>query len=167
MAYLKTVAVEKPYFGITSKIVLFAWTMVSGTLRLIVMVLYFTPSFGLFSILHHWRMEQIPFASKYRNQANKSGMIYLYNANITKDLWDEIDRYNYEDKIGIHYSAYTVFSMDQYFKFFWIILIVHLIINIIIKEMTSAHFRFENFLVKKVENTSIIILGKTVGIFWK
>ena len=150
MAYLKTIAVEKPYFGFTSTIVLLVWTMVSGTLRLIVMVLYFTPSFGLFSILHHWRKEQIPFASQYRDQINETGILYLYEANITKEQWDQIDRYDYENKRSIYYSAYTVFRLEQYFRYFWIFMMVHIIFNIIIKGITSPHFRFVNFVVEKI-----------------
>ena len=141
MAYLKTVGVEKPYFGITSKAVLFAWTMVSGTLRLIVMVLFFTPGFGLFSILHHWKKEQVSFAPKYENLINENGMIYLYGVNITKEQWAEIDRFDYENERGVHYAEYTVFSLDRYFFFFWILLMIHLVINIIIKGVTSVHFR--------------------------
>ena len=143
MAYLKTVAVEKPYFGIIAKSVLFVWIMVSGTLRIIVLVLYFTPSFGLFSSLHHWRKEQIPFASKYRDQVNKTGMLYLYKTNITKEQWDEIDRYDYDLETGPSYSEYTIYHLDQYFIFFWIILLVHIFINIVIKLALAQTFRFE------------------------
>ena len=142
MAYLKTVAVEKPYFGITSKIVLMVWTIVSAGLRLIVMVLYFTPSFGFFSILHHWKKEQIPFADQYRDQINKTGTLYLYKVNITKDQWDKLERYSIKEKKGPDYHAYTVFSLDWYFTFFWIILMIHISINIIMKLVISTHFRF-------------------------
>ena len=125
--------------------------MVSGTLRLMVILLYFTPSFGLFSTLGHWRMEQIPFAERYWNQIEKDGILYLYKVNITKEQWDEIDRYDYENKRAVQYTAYTVFRLDQYFRYFLILLMIHIVINIIIKGVTSPHFRFVNFVDKKTD----------------
>ena len=115
---------------------------VSGTLRIMTLVLYFVPGFGLFSILHHWRKEQIPFADQFRNLINTNGKLYLYKMNITKDQWNQIDRFNYEDKIGIPYPEYTVLPLDQYFIFFWILLIVHMSLNVIIKLAISSSFRF-------------------------
>ena len=52
-AYLKTVSIEKPHLPTTSKVVLFLWIMMSGTMRLMVILLYFTPAFGLLSTLGH------------------------------------------------------------------------------------------------------------------
>ena len=143
MAYLKTVAVEKPYFGLTSKFVLFTWIIVSATLRLMTLMLYFAPGFGLFSTLHHWRREQIPFAGQYRDQIQTNGTLYLYKMNITKDQWNAIDRYDYDDKKGVHYSEYTVVSLDWYFIYFWIIIMVHTSFNIVLKLAISLSFRFD------------------------
>ena len=143
MAYLKTVAVEKPYFGLTSKFVLFTWIIVSATLRLMTLMLYFAPGFGLFSTLHHWRREQIPFAGQYRDQIQTNGTLYLYKMNITKDQWNAIDRYDYDDKKGTHYSEYTVVSLDWYFIYFWIIIMVHTSFNIVLKLAISLSFRFD------------------------
>ena len=112
-------------------------------------MLYFTPSFGLFSILHHWEKEQIPFASKYRNQVNKTGILYLYKTNITKEQWYEIDRYDYDLETGPSYSEYTVYNLDQYFIFFWIILLVHIFINIVIKLALAKPFRFEKTMYRR------------------
>ena len=123
---------------------LFAWILVSGTLRIMSLIIYFAPGFGLFSTLHHWRKEQIPFAEQYMNQINANGTLYLYKANITKDQWNEIDRYDYYDNIGPHYSAYTVLALNRYFFFFWILLMVHTSFNVILKLTISRPFRFDS-----------------------
>ena len=159
-AYLKTVSIEKPYLPTTSKLVLFAWIIISGTLRLMVVVLFFTPAFGLFSTLSHWRMEQIPFAEQYRNQIETGGTLYLYQANITKEQWNKIDRWDYTNNVGPHYTLYTGFNLRQYFLYFWLILIVHVFINILVKIATSEHFRkncdsFLEMIVHGLENANM------------
>ena len=106
-----------------------------------VILLYFTPSFGLFSTLGHWRMEQTPFAEKYRNQIEKAGTLYLYKTNITKEQWNKIDRYNYNTDNGPHYSEYTGCSLTEYFLYFWVIMFIHVIMNMLIKAATSRPFR--------------------------
>ena len=45
-----------------SQISVLVWTVFSVTKRLLVLVMYFTPSLGLFSLLHHWQAESLPFA---------------------------------------------------------------------------------------------------------
>ena len=140
-AYLKTVSIEKPHLPTTSKVVLFLWIMLSGAMRLMVIVLYFTPSFGLFSTLGHWRMEQTPFAEQYRNQIEKNGTLYLYQTNITKEQWNEIDRWNNETNVGPDYSEYTGCNLKYCFIYFWVILSLHVIVNILVKLATSKPFR--------------------------
>ena len=140
-AYLKTVSIEKPYLPTTSKVVLLIWIIISGTLRLMVNVLYFTPAFGLFSTLSHWKLEQIPFAEQYRNQIDRSGTLFLYKANITKEQWNKIDRWDYINNVGPSYSDYTGFGLHQYFLYYWIILFFHVLINILVKLVASKHFK--------------------------
>ena len=149
-AYLKTISIEKPHLPTTSKVVLFLWIMMSGTMRLMVILLFFTPSFGLFSTLGHLRMEQTPFAEQYRDQIEKNGTLYLYQTNITKEQWNEIDRWNHTTKSGPPYSEYTGFDLKTYFLFFWVILSVHVIVNILVKLATSKPFRNCGSLVEMV-----------------
>jgi len=137
---LKSIAIEKHFFPSTSKIILFPWIMISATLRVIVLVLYFTPGFGLFSILGHWKSEQIPYGERYRN-LTPADVLYIHNANVT---WSDMNRWDYSDPtnpIPPPYSLYTAFTLTQYFIGFWIILFLHVCCNIIIKRICSKHFR--------------------------
>ena len=60
--HMKTVTLEKPFFPIPSKIILLLWTIVAVTKRLMVLLLYFAPCFGMFNLLHHYQLEQIQFS---------------------------------------------------------------------------------------------------------
>ena len=44
----------------TSKVIFF-WAVLANIRRIGSIVAFFTPSFGLFNILFHWKSEQIPF----------------------------------------------------------------------------------------------------------
>ena len=59
---LKTNSIEKPFLPMTSKLVLLSWIVVSASSRIMAIVFLFTPSFGLFSILGHWKLEQTPYS---------------------------------------------------------------------------------------------------------
>ena len=107
-------------------------------------MLYFTPSFGLFSSLHHWRKEQIPFASKYRDQVNQNGILYLSEPRLILPIKND-----YDLQIGPSYSEYSIYHLDQYFMFFWIILMAHIFINMVIKLALAKPFRFETNNVQK------------------
>ena len=137
---LKSIAIEKPFFPTTSKLVLFLWIMISASARVLVLVLYFTPGFGLFSILSPWKFEQIPYGEKYRN-FKSTDVLYLHKANIT---WGDMNRWDYNDPtnpIPPPYTLYTAFTLTHYFIGFWIILLLHVVSNIIIKKICSEHFR--------------------------
>ena len=63
---------------------------------------------------------------------------HLYRTNIIKEQWNEIDRWN---GAGPHYSEYTGCSLKYYFCYFWVILFLHVIVNILVKLATSKPFR--------------------------
>ena len=103
------------------------------------LVLYFTPGFGLFSILHYWKFEQIPYAERYRN-LTPTDVLHLYNANVT---WSDMNRWDYSDPSNPTpppYTLYTGLTLTQYFILFWIIIFLHVLSNIIIKKICSKHF---------------------------
>ena len=59
--HLKHVSIAKPYLEITSKVLVYIMAALAASKRILVMVMFFVPGLGLFSILHHWQAEQIPF----------------------------------------------------------------------------------------------------------
>ena len=156
---LKSIAIEKPFFPTTSKLTLFPWIMISATTRVMVLVLYFTPGFGLFSILSHWKFEQIPYGERYRN-LTPTDVLYLHKANVT---WSDMNRWDYSDPTNPTpppYTLYTAFTLTQYFVGFWVIFFLHVISNVIIKKICSKHFRKNcksvlAMLLHGVENTNM------------
>ena len=118
---LKCISTLKPFLPITTKLVLMSWVIFSASARVMAIVLFFVPSFGLFSILGHWKMEQIPYARSLNERiVAYNNTVYLYN---TKPFnWTDLNRYNYTSDSGPHYNVYTYFSLQEYFFFFWILL---------------------------------------------
>ena len=138
-------ALEKHFFPVTSKVVAFLLTLVATTKRMIIVVLYFAPSLGLFDLLHHYQFEQIPFSVRKNRQVKADDVLSLRL--IDPIPWTELDRWNYFDDphnpSPPHYSSYTGLDAGSYFKLFWIILLFHIGSNVALKLLTSKKFRQE------------------------
>ena len=63
--HLKSVVVHKGFFPMKPKIAVWTWGLFGTLRRILSVVTFFTPFFGLFDILNHWKAEQIPFAVRY------------------------------------------------------------------------------------------------------
>ena len=59
--HLKAIKVNKGFFPMTSKLIVWTWGLFGTLRRVLSMVIYFVPFLGLSNVLHHWRAEQIPF----------------------------------------------------------------------------------------------------------
>ena len=159
---LKSIFILKPFLGFTTKLVLMFWIIVSASTRVMAIVFFFVPSFGLFSILGHWKMEQI-----HHLRIVKNNTIYLNNTkpfNLT-----DLNKYNYTSDSGPHYSVYTYFSLQEYFIGFWLLFFLHTCLNALAKILCCEDFRnnWNSSLLFKfihcVENTNI----PTVWMDWE
>ena len=156
--HLTSVKLEKLYFPLMSQISLFAWTVFCMSKRIMVLVMFFTPSLGLFNLLYHWKAELIPFSvsqeSRWRDGVlEQSSLLYLHNK--TPVLWSHIDRWNYSAEFDGHvspappdYSLYTGLSLRQYFLLFLAILAAHTVCVGIIKLILVKDFRRASLLEK-------------------
>ena len=117
----------------TTKLVVLLWGLFSTLRRIGAFVVFLAPSLGLFSLLHHWRWEQIPF--KVRLEYAKRGFlraddkISLYGLNETI-YWTELDRWDYTDKDNSSpppYSLYTLMSLKNTFIASGVLLLLHFI----------------------------------------
>ena len=113
---------------------------------------------GLFSILHHWRWEQIPF--KIRQEYVNKGFtilpddkVALYGLNETI-YWSDLDRWTYSvdpnKSSPPHYSIYTILSLKGTLCASAILLVLHIITLIIVKMATSPDFRRRGNYVDKI-----------------
>ena len=59
--HLKATYVHKEFFRMTSKIVVWTWGLFGTLRRILSIVAFFIPFFGLFNSLYHWKAEAIPF----------------------------------------------------------------------------------------------------------
>ena len=102
------------------------------------LVCYFIPGFGLFSILGHWQLEQIPY-SQDLNGRFQNKTVDLYQSEPVE--WTDLSRYNYTDNSGPHYSEYTYYTLTDYFLGFWILLSIHVLMNLLVKIACSPDFK--------------------------
>ena len=59
--HLKTIKTEKHYVPFMSSLFILLWGLFSSLRRIVSIVCFFIPSLGLFSVLYHYKAEQIPF----------------------------------------------------------------------------------------------------------
>ena len=123
------------------------WSTVAAGRRIMAIVVWFLPSLGLFSLLTHWKAEQIPFSVRLEaaedNIMTPGDIIYLNNMR-RNVLWNNVDRYNYtHPENNVHYSLYTGLALGESFVVFLAITALHLLIILITKILTVPNIKKE------------------------
>ena len=148
---LKSINTEKHYVPFLSSLVILLFSLLSSIRRIQSLVCLFIPSLGLFSILYHFKAEQIPFNIWNRYNRTQSDRIVLYGLKETV-LWGELDRWDYStdpDGIPPPYSNYTGISLEWSFISFFILSVVQFCAILIVKINTCKSFpKTEKFLDK-------------------
>ena len=143
----KAIATEKGFLPFTSQLVIVFWSTVAAGRRIMAVVAWFLPSLGLFSILNHWKAEQIPFSVRLEaaedNIMTSGDIIYLNNMK-RNVLWNNVDRYNYtHPENNVHYSLYTGLALGESFVVFLAITALHLLVISITKTLTVPNIKKE------------------------
>ena len=148
MMHVKSLRLEKGYFGLKATVVSFLWGLVSSIKRIIGMVAFFVPSLGLLDILWHWHAEQYPFkvrldlVARSNMTPSQNAKIELYN--MTEYVrWSELDRWSYEnpqDPQAPEYTLYTGLTAKWTLATFFLLLTFHLVAVFIVKMYTSVEF---------------------------
>ena len=73
LSHLSAISSEKRFLGLKSKVVILLCAICSTCRRILGLILFFTPAFGLFDILNHWEAEKIPFRVRL-NHAKQFGI---------------------------------------------------------------------------------------------
>ena len=147
MSHMKTLKTAKGFFPFTTTFFVLFWGSFATLRRVLAVVSFFIPSFGLFSILYHWQAEKIPFKMRL-DYARKFGVgpgdkIGLFGLNETV-YWSELDRWTYEDALNPqapHYKLYTGLSLKMSFVAFFVISTVQFFCMWFVKNKTSEEFR--------------------------
>ena len=141
MLHWKTLKTQKIFFPTTSSIFAILWGVFGTLRRVLSIIVFFLPCFGLFDILYHWHAEQYPFTIRPGYHPLPIDTIQLYN--VTVGRWKELDRWTYEigdEPIPPPYSLYTGFNLQNTTIMFLIIMVFHCISMAIVKYFTSVEF---------------------------
>ena len=151
LRHVKMIRMEKGFLRFKPQLTIALWVAFGSIRKVASIVAFFTPSLGLFSLLHHWQAECIPFKARLdmaKHFANKSGeyfqnaQIKLYNMS-TEVTWSSLDRWNYEDPKHPKpppYSVYTGLSLQETFMAFIVLLMVQILSLMVGKMCTSDAF---------------------------
>ena len=145
MLHLKTVKVQKGFFGFKAKFCVAAWGLMGSLRRILSINSFFVPSLGLFNILNHWLAEQYPFGiRKEYNRIHRLDEIQLFNQT-GPILWSDIDRWNYygdlNEPTSPSYSLYTGLTLKWSFIMFFVLMFFHFVSMMLVKTFTSLEFK--------------------------
>ena len=148
---VKSLSLEKGYFGLKAKLVSFLLALVSSIKRIVGIVAFFVPSLGLLDILWHWHAEQYPFQVRLdivkRSNMTPSQDAKIELHNMTEEVrWSDLDRWSYEnpqDPSAPEYDLYTGLTAKWTLATFFLLHIFHLMAVFLVKMQTSVEFRME------------------------
>ena len=147
----KVMKTEKGFFPFTSTLVIVFWSAVAAARRIMAIIVWFLPSLGLFSILIHWKAEQIPFAVRMeaaQDNIMTSGDIIELNGMRRNVSWTDIDRWEYnstnpENNVAPHYSLYTGLALGESFGVFLALLALQMITITVVKVLNIKNIKKE------------------------
>ena len=147
----KVIKTEKGFLPFTSTLVIVFWSAVAAGRRIMSIIVWFLPSMGLFSILIHWKAEQIPFAVRMeaaQDNIMTSGDIIELNDMRRNVVWTNIDRWDYnstnpESNGGPNYSLYTGLALGESFGVFLTITILQILTITIVKVLNIKNIKKE------------------------
>ena len=139
----------------TSQAFVILWGLFASAKRVIAIVAVFIPSLGLFSILHHWQAEQIPFWMRKvkAKGTDVDGNVYSkigYNDTLELNgltetvYWRDLDRTDWSDPenpVFPPYTFYTGLTLGQTFIAFIVLFYFHLMAIIAVKIFNAVRIK--------------------------
>ena len=145
--HLKLISLEKGFCKFTTKFFIFLWGTFANLRRILSLVALFIPSLGLFSLLNHWKWDQIPFKARLdyalTHPISPNDQIKLFGVNETL-FWSDLDRWDYSNPnnpTAPLYSTYTLLSLKHTLLAGVGLLVVHILAILIVKLLTSPDFK--------------------------
>ena len=145
--HTKLISLEKGFCKFSSKFFIFLWGTFANLRRVLSLVAFFIPSLGLFSLLHHWKWDQIPFKPRLdyalTHPISPNDQIKLFGVNETL-FWSNLDRWDYSNPnnpTAPPYSTYTLLSLKQTLLAGAGLFGVHMLVILITKLLTSPAFK--------------------------
>ena len=166
LSIMNTAKTMKGFLPITSQLMIIIWSIIATGRRIMAIIVFFLPSLGLFSILNHWKAEQLPILVRLEAFEDKvmtpDDVIQLNN--MSKEIpWTSIDRWTYsatdpDDHQPPHYSLYTGLALGHTFVTFLVLMALHLISITMVKIKTVKNINKENWFnvfVHSIENLNL------------
>ena len=154
--HTKLISIDKGFCRFTSRLFIFVWGTFATLRRILSLVALFIPSLGLFSILHHYQWDKIPFRVRHNYALAHSifptDQIKLVGLNETL-LWSDLDRWDYSDPnnpTAPPLSSYTLLSLKDTFLAGVGLLVLHILAILIVKIIASPDFRKGGHLTNKL-----------------
>ena len=148
MSQTNLTILDKGFCPTTSKLVVLAWASFATLRRILSLVTMFIPAMGLFSLLHHWKWEQVPF--EIAEKVSPGDKISLFGLNETF-LWSQLHRWT--DGIPPNYTHYTLLTLQETFIALIVLSIVQFVATIVVKSCISTDFREEEHKTNKFIHT--------------
>ena len=149
---IKTLKLEKGFFRFKPKFTVFLWAGFASIRKVASIVAFFTPCLGLFSLLHHWQYENIPFKIRLED-AKSHDQDYMQNVkinlfNMTEEVpWSSLDRWSYEDLLNPKPpppSIYTGLSLQNSFLAYIGLYTLQILVLLIVQTLCSDDFGKRN-----------------------
>ena len=141
------ISLEKGFCKFTTKFFIFLWGTFAILRRVLSLVAFFIPSLGLFSLLHHFEWDQVPFKVRLDyakiNSISPNDQIKILGLNETL-FWSDLDRWDYSDPnnpTAPLYATYTLLSLKHTLFAGVGLLVVHILAILIVKLLTSPDFK--------------------------
>ena len=150
---------DKGFCPTKSKLVVLAWATFATLRRILSLVTMFIPSMGLFSLLYHWKWEQVPFNFRHEisHKISPRDNISLFGMS-ERVLWSQFDRWNYtgESPTPPEYNIYTLLNLQDTFIALMVLSILQIIAIFVVKRCISSDFQEEehktNVIIHNLEN---------------
>ena len=139
---------DKGFCPTTSKLVVLAWASFATLRRILSLVTMFIPVMGLFSLLNHWKWEQVPF--EIAEKVSPGDKISLFGLNETV-LWSQLHRWT--DGSPPNYNQYTLLNLQETFIALIVLSVLQFIAIIVVKSCISKDFREEEHKTNKILHT--------------
>ena len=153
---LKALISQREYFPLKSKAVAGLYTLFACCVRVLVFIMYFAPTLGLFNLLRHLQAEQTQWDPNIiKHFVRKNNTIQFGNSTFIP--WKNIDRWTNHNGTSQppNYTLYTSYNLLEHFYGFCVILFMQSVMVYMAKWRFSKAFakssRFEK-LIHTVEN---------------
>ena len=155
-SYLTGLSRKRAYFPFISKIMAVFYFTPALIVKVWCIIMYFTPSLGLFNVLQHWKNEQVLWNTDSLQEFIVDGMIVLeHDKGSIRVPWTPVTSIK-----GPEYILYTTLRLKEYFRAFWIIFFVQAIIIYSIKhKWCKSTFNKKTFIdriIHSMENVLIV-----------